>query len=84
MRIQCKCGQGCNYEASTYEATNKLACNNSRMTSYNIITYKIYSEDKPHDNKKESYIKRFKDYSEAYNWIVNTLDCSKAWTIDKV
>ena len=31
MRIKCECGHNCDYEASTYETVNKLACNNSRI-----------------------------------------------------
>ncbi len=40
MKIKCKCGCGCDYEASTYEEVNKLACNNSRMMSYNEYSKK--------------------------------------------
>ncbi len=31
MKIKCKCGHGCDYEASTYERVNKLNCSNSRQ-----------------------------------------------------
>jgi len=31
MKINCKCGNNCDYKASNYEVVNNLPCNNSRV-----------------------------------------------------
>lgn len=34
-RTVCKCGLKCNYTRTTYEKTNNLFCNNSRLEAFN-------------------------------------------------
>jgi len=43
MQIKCACGNGCDYEASTYERVNNLECSNSQMNKYDEAKNAWYS-----------------------------------------